>query len=121
MSHNHSHGHCHEEAHGHDHGHGGHGGHGHSHDHSNDITPAIQTRLYQQIDFGKIVTLNEAEAGAGAAIVRKTWDQRLDEEPELASDTDEQLLMLVPYVSDTIRNPALCPASFIIANSPRHR
>lgn len=40
----------------HDHGDGGHC-HG-EHDHSNDITPAIQSLLYSQIDFGSINTLN---------------------------------------------------------------
>lgn len=39
---------------GHNHCDGGHC----DHDHSNDITPATQTRLYSQIDFDKIVTLN---------------------------------------------------------------
>lgn len=40
----------------HDHGEGGHC-HG-EHDHSNDITPAIQSLLYSQIDFDGINTLN---------------------------------------------------------------
>jgi hypothetical protein len=60
--------------------------------------------LYSQIDFDGIVTLNEAQAKAGAAIVKKTWDQRLDREPELESDVDEQLLMTIPFVY-----PALVP------------
>ncbi|KAL1956974.1 hypothetical protein VTO42DRAFT_6463 [Malbranchea cinnamomea] len=81
--HHHHGGHCHDE----------HGGH----DHSNDLTPAIQSRLYSQIDFDGIITLNEAEPKSGAAIVRKTWDQRLDEKPELESDADEELLMTIPF------------------------
>lgn len=40
----------------HDHGHGGHC-HG-EHDHSNDITPAVQSLLYTQIQFDSINTLN---------------------------------------------------------------
>ncbi|TKA49334.1 hypothetical protein B0A49_05413, partial [Cryomyces minteri] len=85
--------HCHDEhsGHGHDHHHGGDG-----HDHSNDITPADQTRLYEQIDFDKIVTLNEEEPQSGKAITKKTWAERLDSEPELTSDADEQLLMHIP-------------------------
>lgn len=44
---------------GHDHHDHGHGGHCHGeHDHSNDITPAIQSLLYSQIDFDSISTLN---------------------------------------------------------------
>lgn len=93
--------HCHDEHagggghehHGHGHGHG----HDHEHDHSDDVTPALQFSLYQHIDFSQIVTLNEAQPGAGRAIVQKTWDQRLDPEPELVSDVDEQLLMNVPF------------------------
>lgn len=43
--HHHDHGHCHGEG---DDG----------HDHSNDITPAIQSLLYSQIQFDTITTLN---------------------------------------------------------------
>lgn len=45
---------------GHDHsGHGhGCGGECHDHDHSNDITPAVQSLLYSQIDHDAIETLN---------------------------------------------------------------
>ena len=82
--HNHGGGHCHDEHEG--------------HDHSNDITPAIQSGLYSQIDFDGIITLNEAEAKSGAAIVKKTWDERLNEKPELESDADEELLMTIPFV-----------------------
>lgn len=41
----------------HHHDHSG-GCHSEDHDHSNDITPAIQSLLYSQIDFGRIITLN---------------------------------------------------------------
>ncbi|KAJ6006457.1 hypothetical protein N7451_004401 [Penicillium sp. IBT 35674x] len=83
---------------GHDHHDHGHGGHCHGeHDHSNDITPAIQSLLYSQIDFDSISTLNEAAPAAGAAVVRKTWAERLNDEPELESDADEQLLMYIPF------------------------
>lgn len=88
--------HCHDEhdEHGHDHSHGDGG-----HDHSDDITPAIQHSLYQHIDFDAIRTLNEATPGSGAAVVKKTWAERLEENPELESDADEQLLMHIPSVS----------------------
>jgi hypothetical protein len=86
MSHDHSH--CHDEH--HDHGHDG-------HDHSDDITPALQNLLYEQIDFSKLVTLNEDESNSGRAICQKTWAQRLDLTPELKSSADEQLLMIVPF------------------------
>ncbi len=85
--------HCHDE-------HAGEGGHhhdhDHEHDHSDDITPAVQFSLYQHIKFDEVKALNETQPESGKAIVKKTWAERLDEEPELASDADEQLLMNVP-------------------------
>ncbi|EXJ77507.1 hypothetical protein A1O3_09733 [Capronia epimyces CBS 606.96] len=98
-SHHHDHGNGHDHGHsnsdGHSHGAGD--GHGHGHDHSHDLEPALQSNLYQQINFEGITTLNEAEPNSGAAIVQKTWDQRLNEQPLLESDADEQLLMHVPF------------------------
>ncbi|TGO33501.1 hypothetical protein BHYA_0243g00170 [Botrytis hyacinthi] len=84
--------HCHDE---HDHGHGGHSHEGH--DHSDDITPALQYSLYQHIKFDDITTLNEATSGSGKSIVKKTWDERMNEQPELESDADEQLLIHIPF------------------------
>ena len=84
--------HCHDEHDGHGHSHGDDG----AHDHSDDITPAIQHSLYQHIDFDAITTLNEAVAGSGAAVVKKTWAERLEDVPEVGSDADEQLLMHIP-------------------------
>lgn len=92
MSHHGAHDHGHEH---HDHDHG----HDQEHDHSDDIEPALQSLIWKQIEFEKIRTMNESEVDAGAKIVEKTWPQRLDPEPELVSDSDEQLLMFVPYVS----------------------
>jgi hypothetical protein len=86
-------GHCHDEhTDGHGHHHHDHG----EHDHSDDITPALQFSLYQHINFDEINTFNEEEFGSGKAIIKKTWTERLSEEPELASDADEQLLIAVP-------------------------
>ncbi|KAF2828999.1 DUF1000-domain-containing protein, partial [Ophiobolus disseminans] len=90
MSHDH---HCHDEHHDHDHDHD----HGDAHDHTDDITPALQNLLYEQIDFSKLVTLNEDGSNSGRAICQKTWAQRLDADPELKSSADEQLLMIVPF------------------------
>ncbi|KAG0646323.1 PITH domain-containing [Hyphodiscus hymeniophilus] len=71
--------------------------HGDVHDHSDDITPALQYSLYQHINFDDITTLNESEGGSGKAIVKKTWAERLQDQPELESDADEQLLMHIPF------------------------
>ncbi|KAH9907970.1 DUF1000 domain protein [Xylariomycetidae sp. FL2044] len=92
--------HCHDEhaGHGgHDHHHDHDHDHDHEHDHSDDITPALQHSLYQHIKFDEIDTMNEAATGAGKAVVKKTWAERLQDEPELASDADEQILMNVPF------------------------
>lgn len=79
---------------GHPHGHGH--NHSHDHDHADDIEPALQTLIWKQIDFENIRTLNESESDQGAKIVEKTWLQRLDAEPNLESDADEQLLIFIP-------------------------
>lgn len=42
------------------------------------------------------LTVLESIPKAGAAIVQKTWAERLNDEPELESDADEQLLMTIP-------------------------
>ena len=83
---------------GHDHSGHGHGdrGHDHNHDHSDETEPALQTLIWKQIDFDNIRTLNEEVPDSGAKIVKKTWQQHLDAEPELVSDADEQMLMFVP-------------------------
>ncbi|KAH0543848.1 hypothetical protein FGG08_001887 [Glutinoglossum americanum] len=85
--------HCRDEHDDHDHGNGA----GDIHDHTDDITPAIQSLLYDKVDFGNIRTLNETTTGSGAAIVKKTWAERLTPEPELESSADEQLLMYIPF------------------------
>ena len=80
--------------------HGDHSGHhhdhSHGHDHSDDIEPALQSLIYQPIEFDGIRTLNEAELNSGIEVVQKTWAKRLDAQPSLTSDADEQLLMFVP-------------------------
>jgi len=87
--------HCHDE---HSHSHGG-ADHDHEHDHSDDITPALQFSLYQHINFDEVVAYNETAEGSGRAICKKSWEERLTVEPELASDADEQLLVHIPYVA----------------------
>ena len=45
----------------------------------------------------------EATPKSGSAIVQKSWAERLNDEPELESDADEQLLMYIPLVDS--QNP----------------
>jgi hypothetical protein len=85
--------HHHHDGHGHDHGHD-HDDHGQPSEQEYQTTP--EKLLYEQIDFPRVITLNESEPRSGAAVLQKTWAQRLDAEPELASDADEQLLMTIP-------------------------
>jgi hypothetical protein len=78
--------------HNHSHSHGD-----HDHDHSHDLEPALQSSLYSKIEFDNITTLNETTPKSGAGIVKKTWAQRHDPTPELASnDDDEQMIMHIP-------------------------
>lgn len=90
--------------HGHDHSGHGHGEHGDAHDHSDETEPALRSLIWKQIDFDNIRTLNEDEPDAGAHIIKKTYQQRMEAEPELTSDADEQLLIFVPYVRWLISN-----------------
>lgn len=81
--------HCHDEHHGH-----GHEGHDHSegaaHDHTDDLTPALQYSLYQHIDFDNITTYNEENEGSGKAVIKKTWAERMTQEPVLESTKVEK-------------------------------
>lgn len=66
------------------------------HNHDDDITPAVQSSLYQYINFDGVHVFNEAESGSGKAVLRKSWEERLSDAPVLESDADEQLLVVVP-------------------------
>lgn len=70
--------------------------HHHDHSHDDDLTPAVQSSLYQHIDFDGIRTFNEADLDSGKAIVKKTWDERFNDDPCLTSDSDQELLMFIP-------------------------
>ena len=89
MSHQHDHGHG-QGDHEHD------DGHDHAHDHSDEIQPALQSLIWKQIEFDKIRCLNESEINAGRQVVKKQYSQRLEAEPVLESDADEQLLLFIP-------------------------
>ncbi|CAO1600793.1 hypothetical protein XANCAGTX0491_004471 [Xanthoria calcicola] len=81
----------------HEHSHGDHHSHGDSDHGHHELEPALQTLIWKQIDFESIRTLNESESDQGAKIVEKPWPQRLNPEPMLESDADEQLLIFVPF------------------------
>ncbi|KAF2729747.1 DUF1000-domain-containing protein [Polyplosphaeria fusca] len=110
MSHHHDHHHHHDDEHAE--------AHNHVHDHSEDITPALQNLLYEQIDFSKLVTLNEEASNSGRHICQKTWTQRLDPEPELQSSADEQILMIVPFTGQ-VRLHSLLLRTSPSPSSPR--
>ncbi|KAF2866295.1 PITH domain-containing protein [Massariosphaeria phaeospora] len=110
MSHHHDHTHAHDDEHAE--------AHNHVHDHSDDITPALQNLLYEQLDFSKLTTLNEEVSNSGRAICQKTWAQRLHVEPELQSSTDEQLLMIVPFTGQ-VRLHSLLIRTSPSASAPR--
>ena len=108
--------HCHDEHEHHGHDHSG----GAAHDHTDDLTPALQHHIYAQIDFSAVNTLNESESRAGAKVVQKSWTERLEPNPELRSDADEQLLMHVPYVVNQMWTKAwlLTSTQFHRSSSP---
>jgi len=107
-------------SHSHDHDHSGHGheGHHNAHDHTDDIEPALQSLLWKQIEFEKIITLNEAQTDCGAQVVEKTWSQRLNASPVLKSDADEQLLMTVPFAG-TVKLHSILIRSSDSASAPK--
>ncbi|KAI0541643.1 translation protein [Xylaria digitata] len=79
-------------------GHGGHGHHNHDeHDHSDDITPALQHNLYQHIRFDDVITMNEAERGSGKAIIKKTYQERMQVEPELVITIELEASIIKTY------------------------
>lgn len=79
---------------GHGHSHGG--CEGHDHDHVTDADRASAFSLYLKIDTEGVQCLNEAEEGS-ARYVFKPWDQRLDKEKFVESDSDEELLFNIPF------------------------
>ncbi|ORY34886.1 PITH domain-domain-containing protein [Naematelia encephala] len=80
----------------HDHGHE-HGGHGHSHEVPLSAGPADS--LYTQIDVQHVIGLNaRGGAEAGKAVI-KSWDDRDDETRWVESDTDDSLILQIPFIS----------------------
>ncbi|CUA68505.1 PITH domain-containing protein 1 [Mus musculus] [Rhizoctonia solani] len=73
----------------HDHGHG----HDHDHDHDEGGSP---NNLYGRIDRPNVVALN-AEPGSDPCAVLKPWHERLDETKWLESDSDDQLILRIPF------------------------
>eukprot|EP00124_Ichthyophonus_hoferi_P003132 Ihof_evm2s254 gene=Ihof_evmTU2s254 len=72
-------------------------GHNHSHDHDHDSPEkGIEYSLYKYIDSSKVSCLNESNSGSAVKIF-KSWDQRFDTTKFLESDTDDQLIIFVPF------------------------
>ncbi|SNX87267.1 uncharacterized protein MEPE_05977 [Melanopsichium pennsylvanicum] len=86
----------------HNHSHSGPCGHHHHHHHDDDshVKPdeGDQDSLYSSVDRDRIVTLNEIVQGSGSKII-KPWSARLDVLPELLSDTDDQIIIHIPFTS----------------------
>lgn len=86
MSHSHGHA-CESEAQHHD----------HDHDHSPppEETHEVQS-LFDKIQLHAVRVLNEAESGSGAKII-KPWGNRFSTDPFLTSDSDEQMIIHIPF------------------------
>ncbi|EGN99037.1 hypothetical protein SERLA73DRAFT_181814 [Serpula lacrymans var. lacrymans S7.3] len=67
---------------------------GHDHDHSSSDSTGPNDNLFTHIDRSNVVALNAG--GQGSEII-KPWDKRLDEEVFLESDSDDQLILRVPF------------------------
>lgn len=73
--------------------------HDHNHDPGDHLPPPnsnASQSLYPYIDHDNVIALNESQDGSGAKIVRK-YSERLETEPLLESDVDEELLILIPF------------------------
>lgn len=57
---------------------------------------AANDNLYPYIDHPNVVALNVDDQGAGAKVI-KPWHNRLDEEVWIESDTDDQMIVRVPF------------------------
>lgn len=58
------------------------------------ILDGTQDFLYSKIDRDRVVALNSEHQGKA---VIKPWDDRLQEEPFVESDSDEQLILQIPF------------------------
>lgn len=82
-----------------DHGHGGHNhNHGHDHSHEPPLETSASQSLFPYIYHDHIHSLNESHPDSARAVFR-SWDKRLQVDPHLESDADEQLLIHVPFTA----------------------
>jgi len=78
-----------------DHGNCGDESHDHDHDHDHDTSDlGPQDNLYVHIDRSNVVALNTN--GIGHEVI-KPWHKRLDESISLESDTDDQIIIRIPF------------------------
>jgi len=82
-----SHGHC---------GGGCNGDHNHQHD---SPEMGVEYSLYTKIDKDNLTCLNEATDGSAKSIF-KPWDQRLNFDTMVESDTDSELLFNIPFTGN---------------------
>ncbi|KAG7208521.1 hypothetical protein KM043_014740 [Ampulex compressa] len=59
----------------------------------------IQYNLYQKIDIDYVECLNESEEGSGVTVF-KPWEDKLDKEKYVESDTDGELLFNIPFTGN---------------------
>jgi hypothetical protein len=73
-----------------------HGGHGHNHSKDPELERGFEYSLYKYIDTSKVFCLNEAEKGS-IVNVFKPWHDRLSQQGSVSSDTDQELLIHIPF------------------------
>jgi len=84
--------HCHDE---HEDGHG----HSHSHAHETPLEDVPRETLYSIIDHQNVMALNVVEQ----VNIFKTWEERNDETRYLESDSDEQMIIRIPFVDSSVK------------------
>ncbi|OBZ72242.1 PITH domain-containing protein P35G2.02 [Grifola frondosa] len=70
----------------------------HDHDHDHDVPESQGQRdnLFSRIDRANVVAFNAEFPGKGPEII-KPWNERLDEQEFLESDSDDQMIIRVPF------------------------
>ena len=98
-------------------------GHGHDHDvydHAHDSINSIvgEESLSRFVDHGSVICLNEATEGMGKNPFKHP-ENKLDDDPYLESDADEQLLIYVPF-SEGVCIKSICFVGHQNGQAPRN-
>lgn len=73
----------------------------HDHDHDGKDGPdrGVEDSLYKHIFIDRVRCLNESVAESGKTVI-KPWDQRFDRTKYVESDSDQQLIVHIPFTGE---------------------